>query len=206
MAIPEFYQLSRTQEPPVFDSLPVAKITDYPLEPKDYKPFAQSILCVGGDRLFLRMWAFEVSPMAGSALEAALYLFPERPDTALSFRLEHGSGDVVAVSVNLLENGAAKELDASRKKALSDTVECVPHNGEDLQGIYWGMTVSVPLSTLELLGGVAALKSGDAFPGNFYKLCAGERFAHQGSCFPADFPGGKPYGADSMGRIQVLAY
>lgn len=200
------YLVSRVTGQPVFDSLPVAKITDYPLEPRDYRPFAQAILCAGEDRLHLRMWAFEVSPMPTSALACVLYLYPRRPEAALLLRIEHGEGDLIALGVHLLEGGSPVQLDGATQTALWKGLAHHPHNGEDLQGVYWGMTLSLPVALIEDLGGdKAALRPGDTIPGNFYKTCANGQFAHSGSYFPARFPD-SPYGRDSMGPFQMVAY
>lgn len=173
------------------DSLPVAKITDYPLEPRDYKPYAQSNLCLCAGELVLRMWAFEVSPSPRSMLRCVLYLFGggERAlcvdftaDETLTLRYLHrGQPDASPLS---LPAGACWS----------------PHSGEDLQGVYWGALIRLPLAWLESLGAVP-LEKGAAFDGNFYKLCADEESAHQGCFFPADFPG-NPYAYESMGRFE----
>lgn len=202
---PRPYKVSKVTGEPNFDAVPVAKIIDYPLERRDYKPFAQCILCLGDTRLSLRMWAFEVSPPETSALQCVLYLYPDRPELALSVRLEHSGGETVAVSVRPMEDGRERQPSAKAKAALSGGMTASPHNGEDLQGVYWGMTVSLPLAALELLGGPTALTPGRSFPGNFYKTCADERFAHLGSYFPAAFPH-SPYGPVSMGPFQVVSY
>lgn len=201
------YKVSWTDKPPAFDSVPVAKIIDYPLEKRDYRPFAQCILCVGAGRLYLRMWAFEVSPMPGSALACVLYPYPDKPSLAVEFRFEHGEGDTVAVSVFPMEDGVRVDPipDPALRKLLSDTVELHPHNGEDLQGAYWGMTLSLPLTTLEAMGRGPVLAPGTTVPGNFYKTCDHERFTHKGALFPADFTG-NPYTAAGMGGFQVVSY
>ena len=40
------FWISCTGEAPNLESLPVADIVDYPLEPAEYKPFAQARLCL----------------------------------------------------------------------------------------------------------------------------------------------------------------
>lgn len=200
------YMVGIVAEEPNFDALPVAKITNYPLEPRDYKPFAQSILCVGMDRLYLRMWAFEVSPAPTSTLACVIYPNPTRRELAVCLRIEHGEGDRVDTSVLLLENGRAVELDAALQDELKHLTERHPHNGEDLQGVYWGETLALPLDLLErLVEQRHAFRPGIEMPGNFYKLCADKRFAHQGSLFPARFPDA-PFGLESMGCFRIVNY
>ncbi len=59
---------------PRFETLPLYKIIRYPLEKRDYKPFAQARLCCNEESLFVRMWAFEALVIEGSALIAQLSL------------------------------------------------------------------------------------------------------------------------------------
>lgn len=199
MPVQGVYKVSVVSGQPVFDSLPVAKITEYPLEKRDYKPFAQSILCAGADMLYLRMWAFEVTPMPTSALACVLYLFPGQPELALSLRIEHGQREVSALAGTIHGGVFRHDEEASR------LLERHPHNGEDLQGVYWGMTLHLPMEAIRKLGGEPPLKAGDSFRGNFYKTCEDKRFAHSGGFYPAVFPD-DPYGTGSMGDFRVVAY
>ena len=50
------------------DTLPVMKITSYPLEQRDYRPFAQAAAAVYEGGLLLRLWAFEAAPSPLSSL------------------------------------------------------------------------------------------------------------------------------------------
>jgi len=177
------------------DSLPVAVIKDYPLEKRDYKPYAQCNICLDERSLFVRMWAFEVSPPEGSELRGVFYLFPDKPEVALAVSFRPDSG----CDFFLLEGGEQRAINPPQGFAPH------PHNGEDLQGIYWGGMASLPLDWLESLGGRVKLGPGDAFPGNFYKLCPGPAQEHKGSYFPADFPG-DPYHQKSMGQFLVAPY
>ena len=59
-------------EAPRFDVLPTYKITCYPLEKRDYKPFAQGQLCLTPGQLCIRLWAFEARPRPQSMLECVL--------------------------------------------------------------------------------------------------------------------------------------
>jgi hypothetical protein len=190
-----------------FDSAPVAKITDYPLEERDYRPFAQCVLCLAGGRLHLRMWAFEVSPPAGSELRCVFYPYPAAPERGLEIAFTHSARDDVGVSFYPVENGARREITPVLLKSISADFQIRAHTGEDLQGVYWGATASVALKFLEKLGGKAALTlaPGDSFPGNFYKLLPTGKYAHMGSCFPAKFPDA-PFSRDSMGTFSVVAY
>lgn len=190
------YKVSKISGAPQFDSLPIVKITHYPLEKRDYKPYAQCILCAGQDALTLRMWAFEVSPPAASSLRCVLYLYPDAPEQALYVDI-HPSGQVQA---GLLKDGvpSGSELDGPELTAR-------PLGGEDLQGVYWGSTITLPLDALTAFGGAVELEPGCKLRGNFYKLCTEPPYVHAGSCFPADFTG-NPYTVDNMGTFQIVAY
>ena len=192
------FKISKITGAPSFDSLPVAKITRYPLEERDYKPYAQCILCVNNEALILRMWSFEVSPLPASSLRCVLYLFRDKPRDALCVDI-YSTGHVHA---SLLHGGQSAEDGTVLQKEEFTTREL---GGEDLQGVYWGNTVTIPLDCLRRLGGALDLNPGGSFPGNFYKLCSQEPFVHSGSCFPADFAA-NPYARNSMGELQVVCY
>ena len=161
-----------------FDSLPAAKITTYPKEEKDYKPFAQCALCLSEDTLYLRMWAFEVTAMPTSSLRAEFFIFRDKPDIPLAVAIVSDGGVVAKV-------GDA-EFDVAAK----------PHIGEDLQGVYWGATIQIPFSKLEKIGGKLLCEVDHEFLGNFYKTCSDEPFVHEGCFFPED----------SGGRFLVVGY
>lgn len=187
------------------DALPVAKITSYPLEKRDYKPFAQCILCAADGQLFLRMWAFEVSPMPGSTLRCVLYPFIDDPSLALHLTLQHHAGDQVGVGVHLWRENTELPMDKTTQSKLFHALQVRPHNGEDLQGVYWGMLMTLPIPVIEALGGTTRFAPQATFPGNFYKTCTHPAFAHMGSYFRAQFPH-RPYALDSMGNLEVIAY
>jgi len=190
------FQVSMVSQPPVFDSLPVAKILRYPLEKRDYKPYAQSCVCVSAQSLYLRMWAFEVSPMPGSSLRCVLYLYPDTPDRALGVDLRCDG----AASCSILEDGEPVKVCAP-----GGAVRLTPFGGEDLQGVYWGGALQIDVDVLERWGGATRLVVGESFWGNLYKLGDYPGFAHKGSFYPADFAG-RPYARESMGEFQIVAY
>lgn len=199
------FKISKIKEAPVYDSLPVAKIVTYPLEERDYRPYAQTILCVSENALHLRMWAFELNPSPGSRLECVLYLFAGLPDTALSVV---AAPEPVAgsdrVGCCLLKDG--RDLPVSSGMALKlRELKIHPHNGEDLQGVYWGAAIDIPLNLLEEWGGKTLLNAGDRFPGNFYKICRDALNPHLGCFYKADFRG-NPYLLPSMGEFEVVCY
>ena len=197
------FKVSKIAAAPSYDSLPVAKIITYPLEKRDYRPFAQNILCVGPEVLHLRMWAFEVSPTETSRLLSVLYLFRDRPEMALMASL--GPADIYGrpyLQVSCLKDGA---LYGQPLHAPERGVQLHPHNGEDLQGVYWGGTLDIPLALLQEWGGALSLAVGDSFLGNFFKTCEDVPFVHRGCFFPADCGGSMLHRSD-MGTFEVVAY
>ena len=70
------FKISLIEGQPVWDALPVGKIIYYPLEKRDYRPFAQARMCVNETDFFLRLWAFETRPSPESVLMARLNFDP----------------------------------------------------------------------------------------------------------------------------------
>ena len=108
------FPICRLKTRPQFDTLPVMKVTQYPLEPRDYKPFAQGLLAVDPQRLYIRLWAFETPPEPESRIICVL-----RDQQEL--RIEAGPQ---ALEIT---------LDGKPIEALL----AHPFTGEDLQGKYW---------------------------------------------------------------------
>lgn len=195
------FKVSKVRGVPEFEALPVARIAEYPLEKKDYRPFAQNIVCVSDDALTVRMWAFEVSPPKQSELRAVFYLFSEQPEKALVIRA------VMDEETAPGPECSAKVWDSTGKGAETpvNMIYNKDYSGEDLQGVYWGATVSVSLKELADAFGPVSAGVGDAFMGNFYKLCPGGAFEHYGSFFSANFSG-EPYARDSMGLFSIVSW
>lgn len=179
------------------DALPVAKVLHYPMERRDYRPFAQNILCISEGSLVLRMWAFEVSPLPGSELRAVLYPFSGARNPALHMRA------VVTEAVPGTPRFEAFLLygDGRRESVGADFRS---HGGEDLQGVYWGVDAVLSFDSLERAGGKLLCGPGSMFPGNFYKTCEAQGSRHYGSFAPADW--NKPYGLESMGAFEIVGY
>lgn len=187
--LPVGFKISLVSGQPSFDSLPVAKITDYPLEKRDYKPFAQSRICINEDYLFVQMWAFEVSPSPQSLLKCIL----ASPDGSSGFSLElHSTGKV--------------ELTPFPQSSDSPLPILHPMWGEDLQGEYWGASMQIPLHTAQMLLGQQNMQPGGIIRGNLYKLSTDAQKPHKGSFFAADFAGGREFEADSLGSFEVVGY
>ena len=178
-----------------FETLPVAKITNYPLEKAAYKPFAQCCLCISqaDNILRLRMWAFEVYSSPQSELKAVLYLFSEKH---LSLHITITAEDPVAIKAFVMgESGEEIPVQA----------DISPHNGEDLQGVYWGANIAISLNALAKTAPLCGLSVGEHFYGNFYKLRDDADYSHMGSYAPANFPD-SPFDIDSMDIFSLVSY
>ena len=152
------FPICRLKTRPQFDTLPVMKVTRYPLEPRDYKPFAQGMLAVDPQRLYVRLWAFETPPEPESRILCVL----------------RGQQELV---VEAAPEGVQIRLDGSPVEPLL----AHPFTGEDLQGRYWGWLAELPA---QLLG---ELQPGQQFRGNLYKCSTGRR-PPTGSFFPMTEP------------------
>ena len=190
------YKIRKINGTPRLDALSVAKIIDYPLEERDYKPFAQCAACISGGRLYIRMWAFEAMPAISSELRSVLHLFKDK-SLALNLRLY-----VKEQMMVLPECEIFLSRDGEHTADIAG-YELHNHSGEDLQGIYWGGLVEIDLQKLAEMGGETLTNTGDKFTGNFYKLCGDEKYAHCGSFYPAKFPA-EPYSRESMGDFEVI--
>ena len=172
---------------PTFDSLPTYKITCYPLEKRDYKPFAQAQVCLTPVSLVLRLWAFEAHPRPSSRVEAA-------------FTARHSPG---LLSVAAWADGRWSCL--LRTPGGDRPLDAIAHAmaGEDLQGVYWGAQVDIPRRLAEEALGTGELAPGSVLLGNFYKRSRDPQKPHDGSCWPADFAGGKEYALSSLVPFRV---
>lgn len=152
------FPICRLKARPQFDTLPVMKITLYPLEPRDYKPFAQGLLAVDPQRLYVRLWAFETPPEPESRIICVL-----RSDRELIVR------------------AGPEQLELLLDGEPTEALLAHPFTGEDLQGKYWGWLAELPA---DLLG---ELTPGRTLRGNLYKLSDGKR-PHTGSFYPMEKP------------------
>lgn len=184
------YTICTQPATPNIDSLPVYKIIDYPLEPRDYKPFAQARLCMTPTELMLELWAFEAHPMPESMLRA---VFTTRTSDCM-VTIDCCSGGSVGC-VARTPSGETKLSITSHSMA-----------GEDLQGEYWGATVHLPRSLLEQQLGRGSCHAGSILLGNIYKLSDNPDKPHKGSLFAADFATGREYALHSLAEFEVVSY
>lgn len=175
--------------PPKFDAIPTYKITSYPLEKRDYKPFAQAQVCVTPQVLAVRLWAFEAHPKPLSRLEGVF----AAPDCAL------------ALWITAWADGRWSCVRKSPEGTETLEAEVRPMAGDDFQGEYWGIAATLPRPQAEEALGLS-LEPGAVALGNFYKRSRDPEKPHDGSCWPADFAGGREYEPSSLRSFTVVRY
>lgn len=151
-----------------YETLHVAKLTCFPLEMRDYKPYAQARICFAQDGLHLQLLSFEATPLPDSAVSAVLKLDQASP----------------ALIVTLYADGTLESV-AADGIAVESSVHTF--TGEDLQGVYWGGNIIIPSSVLHKQFGGLELRRDNTFAGNLYKLCKNPKRPHYGCFYPADF-------------------
>ena len=161
---------------PQFDTLPVMKVTHYPLEKRDYKPFAQGIVAVNEERLFVRLWAFETPPEPESRLLCLLCRGEDR----------------------LLVTAAPEGITARLNGEPVEPLLCHSFSGDDLQGRYWGQMIELPW---DLLG---PPMPGTSVRGNLYK-CSDGRRPHIGGFFPLVRPE-EPRAEENWGEWTIREF
>lgn len=177
-------------DPPKFEALPTYKITCYPLERRDYRPFAQAQVCRTPTLFSVRLWAFEAMPRPVSRVEA---VFAAANRGGL-LRVVGWADGRRRVSLRCAD-GTERDIAASAH----------PMAGDDFQGEYWGVSVGIPREEAEEALGIS-LEPGAVVPGNFYKRSDDPEKPHHGSCWPADFSGGREYGPTSLVPFTVVRY
>lgn len=191
------FPISMITGEPLWNSLPAAKIINYPLEKADYKPYAQARLCISNDFLCIQMLAFEVEPEEKSIVGAALAFYPEEDGAKRYFWFSANRSGVLVCKFIDEENGTEQDI--------SKNVAVRIYSGEDEQGVYWCSCFSMPLETAEKLYKLHYLSPGHKMRGNFFKLCDGER-PHFGSFYPTDFTAVNPLGSRFFGELELAEY
>ena len=171
---------------PDYESLHVAKLTCFPLERRDYKPYSQARVCFAPDGLHLQLLAFEAEPLPESSMMAFFSFAEKVPPLALSLSANGRFSASLACTVT--------------------PVEAAVHTftGEDLQGVYWGGNIQIPQKVLTGVYGFEAVP-GAIFAGNLYKLCENPARTHYGCFYPADFNRAL-HDPRNLGEFDVIDY
>lgn len=191
------FKISIIEGQPIWDALPVGKIVHYPLEKRDYRPFAQARMCVNETDFFLRMWAFETHPTPSSVLMARLQFDPDHSD------------QVLEITVNSLGGMDCAMLEGQKQTPLAlygVLPQLHSYRGEDLEGEYWGIVVKIPRSAIQKIYGADPIQPGYAIKGNLYKKDTAPASTHWGSLFPVDLSCEDPFGQASFQRLLFVNY
>lgn len=175
---------------PRMDTLPTYKITDYPLEKRGYKPFAQTKLCVTPNSFIIHMWAFESNPKPESQLK---FVLTTQQSTAMLY-------------IHCNADGTVSAYTTSPTDTTPISINSTPIKGEDLQGEFWGSDIQISITTLEKIFGNNVLKTGNTVLCNMYKLSENKNKPHKGSLHPANFAEHKEYGLSSLAKFTVVNY
>ncbi|MDD3193225.1 MAG: hypothetical protein PHE47_05150 [Oscillospiraceae bacterium] len=191
------FKISMVKGQPVWDALPVGKIIYYPLEKRDYRPFAQVRMCVNETDFFLRLWAFETRPSPESVLMARLAFAPDQKEPYLQIRVDSFGGMDCTVQ------------DGEKKTPLAlygVLPQLHSYRGEDLEGEYWGVVVTLPRSAVQKIYGTDPIAPGYAMRGNLYKEDTAPKSSHRGSLFPIDLEQEDPFGPASFQPFVFVNY
>ncbi|MCL2069057.1 MAG: hypothetical protein FWH00_04075 [Oscillospiraceae bacterium] len=161
------YQVSYVKGEINFEALPVAKITKYPLEKADYKPYAQCCICAGELGFSLRMWAFEVFPSGESEIRGVFGLFED-------------AGSILHIRARGFNPVLADAWVQTPKDKIPVEIQSHPYNGEDLQGVYWGAQIFAGYREINRAAQMISIKPGISFPANFQKLRTDKPHEHTG--------------------------
>lgn len=184
------YPISIQPMTPKLDAIPVYKITCYPLEQRDYKPFAQVRLCMTPQDFWVQMWAFEARPRPESTLKAVFTL--------------PSCQTLLEITADAQKNWACAAVSPSGRRPVSALAHSL--DGEDLQGVFWGMSILLKRSDVEEALGKGCTEAGQVLLGNVYKLSDSPEKPHRGSLFPAAFGTGREYALESMARFPIVSY
>lgn len=199
------FPVSIQSTPVVWDTLPVAKLIQYPFAKGSYRPFSQARICyVPSEGIYIRMWSFEVEYRCEELDPRGLL-----EDSCMTICLCAGENqDFLQVTVNakatsiirkLKKETIIKEYDATALDHLH------AFQGEDLQGQYWGVEFLLTNEFLRTEFGFPDLGVGTSFQGNFYCTRLDGIKEHFGCLYPVHSV--KPvFLPESFGEFQIVDY
>ena len=188
-------KVSRVYKKIPHSSLGIFKVLEYPFEERDFKPFALARMCVLDDEfLVVRMWSFEVDPKADVSTSCEDIF----NDSTISFAASKGD-KVLLFTVN--NKGVLCLLNENKTPVDAEKIHTHFFTGEDLQGIYWGAEIKIPLEFLSQHTGIS-LSDGE-FKGNIFKTSFSEK-PHFGGFFPIKEP--NMFSQNSFGTFEITQY
>ncbi|MEG0752064.1 MAG: hypothetical protein RR998_02465 [Oscillospiraceae bacterium] len=168
-----------TTTAPTLETTPVFKTTCYPwANGSSFRPLCYArCAIVEGQGMLVDLQAFERSPEFGSAdllddscVAVAFDFFPER-------------GRKMLIGVF---NAKGQYLLFADESPLDYPLDVASYAGEDEQGWYWGIRVTLPHELLKQVFGSAKISDGHTMLGNFYKFKRTGNTSHLGAVCPAN--------------------
>lgn len=187
------FKISMHDTNPAFDSLPVVKVTNYPLEKREYKPYAQARFCFVSGDFNMQLIAFETMPHPQSKLICSFNLNP----TENKFF-------IVDIANNNTYNFRVIKNDLECEFSINPITFSMIH-GEDLQGIYWGANICIKKEMISEMFDICISKNMQ-LKGNFFKVCTDSKHAHYGSLYPTNFLSNNPYSNNFLGDFITVKY
>ena len=167
----------------MWERLPVMKIIEYPIEQREYKPFAQSQICYKiNSGIVVKMWAFEVDPLSKTKVNNDEKIFN---DSILSLVISNEDKNrrprkSIIISINKLGAYFFQYSEDNIYKKINDDLKVETFGGEDLQGIYWGVYFLVTNEILDKYLGVKQVEGDNKLYINFIKSCNESNHRHCG--------------------------
>lgn len=178
---------------PAFESLPVVKITNYPLEKREYKPYAQARFCFVCGDFKMQLLAFETTPDPQSRLICSFNFNPIQNKLFMVDITNYNE-----YNFTVIDNGV------EHKFPIDNNAFSIIH-GEDLQGIYWGANICIKKELIFEIFEVCVSKNMN-LKGNFFKVCTSNTCSHYGCLYPTDFFDSNPFGNAFLGDFTTVKY
>ncbi len=198
------FPVSIQPAPVVWDTLPVAKLVQYPFAKGAYRPFSQARLCfVPAKGLFVRMWSFEAEYRC-EEFEPRVLL----EDSCMTVCLSGDGKRYLQVTLNANAVACIQQCGAQGvlKEYGSDCLQALhAFTGEDLQGEYWGVEFLLPNGFWNGELSFVPLKAGSYLKGNFYCTRLDGMKEHFGCLYPVHSE--KPvFEPESFGWFEIVDY
>ena len=197
------FPVSIQSSPVVWDTLPVAKLTQYPFAKGAYRPFSQARICfVPSEGLYLRMWSFEVE-LRCEEWEPRVLLEDSCMTVCVCAGEEYlritSTARAVACIQKCRQEQVVEEYNSTVLRHLH------AFQGEDLQGEYWGVEFLLSNEFLQKEFLFPDLQPGVVFQGNFYSTRLDGIKEHFGCLYPvhSKTPAFLP---ESFGDFEVVDY
>ena len=143
------------------------------------------------ETLYIQLLSFETAPIKESALEVILNFFPEEYDISMYIEVKADKSLFCGTCKNAVQSSYPFDI-------KSDFFD-----GEDLQGIYWGVTLQISLDCIKSFYNQPQMNT--HLLGNLYKTCKSSPAEHYGSLFPSNMKGNY-LSQDNLGKFTIIHY